>query len=148
LSDIVNAVQIQRGLGSSKLAISSVGGTINMVTKATERSKGGFARFMMGNDSYLKGTVSYDTGVNENGWGFSFLLDYWKSHAKYAKGTRGEGQVYFFSVGKKAGNHNFNFMLTGAPQQHAQNFTKEQDQYDYYGKKYNDNYGFLDGKFL
>lgn len=148
LSDIVNAVQIQRGLGSSKLAISSVGGTINMVTKATERSQGGFARFMMGNDSYLKGTVSYDTGLNENGWGFSFLLDYWRSHRKFAQGTRGEGQVYFFSVGKKAGNHNFNFMLTGAPQQHAQNFTKEQDQYDYFGKKYNANYGFLNGKFL
>src|SRR5690606_26854366 len=37
MSDIANAIQIQRGLGSSKLAISSVGGTVNFVTKATEK---------------------------------------------------------------------------------------------------------------
>src|SRR5690606_30347934 len=30
MSDVANAVQVQRGLGSSKLAISSVGGTVNI----------------------------------------------------------------------------------------------------------------------
>ena len=39
MSDIANFIQIQRGLGSSKLAISSVGGTVNFVTKATEKNK-------------------------------------------------------------------------------------------------------------
>ena len=29
MSDIANVIQIQRGLGASKLAISSVGGTVN-----------------------------------------------------------------------------------------------------------------------
>lgn len=148
LSDIVNAVQLQRGLGSSKLAISSVGGTMNMVTKATARREGGFARFLVGNDSYMKTTVSYDTGVNEKGWGFSFLLDHWQSHRKYAKGTKGEGQVYFFSVGKELGNHNFNLLITGAPQQHSQNFSKTAADYDYFGRKYNGNYGFRNGKYL
>ncbi|HBI39692.1 MAG TPA: TonB-dependent receptor, partial [Tenacibaculum sp.] len=38
--DVANAVQIQRGLGSSKLAISSVGGTVNIVTKSTEKREG------------------------------------------------------------------------------------------------------------
>ena len=37
MADIANAIQIQRGLGSSKLAISSVGGTVNFVTKATAK---------------------------------------------------------------------------------------------------------------
>lgn len=148
LSDIVNVVQMQRGLGSSKLAISSVGGTMNMVTKTTEKREGGFARFIMGNDSYMKGTVSYDTGISENGWGFSFLLDYWRAHQKYANGTFGEGQTYFFSVGKQAGNHNFNLLLTGAPQEHDQNFSKNMDLYERYGRRYNNNYGFRDGKYL
>ena len=40
MSDIANAIQIQRGLGSSKLAISSVGGTINFITKATSMKEG------------------------------------------------------------------------------------------------------------
>lgn len=160
LSDIVNAVQIQRGLGSSKLAISSVGGTVNMVTKATERNQGGSARLLTGNDGYLKGTVSYDTGVNDKGWGFSFLLDYWRADRKYARGTQGEGQNYFFSVGKEAGDHNFNFLITGAPQWHDQNYSKASDTkndfddidntdplniYKQYGRRYNNNYGFRDG---
>ncbi|MFD2434469.1 carboxypeptidase-like regulatory domain-containing protein [Mesonia maritima] len=148
ITDIANAVQVQRGLGSSKLAISSVGGTVNIVTKATNRTEGGFARFLVGNGSYLKGTVSYDTGMNENGWGFSFLLDYWKAHSKYANGTKGEGQNYFFSVGKKAGDHNFNFLFTGAPQWHDQNYSKDRELYDRYGIKYNNNYGFRDGEYL
>lgn len=148
ITDIANVVQIQRGLGSSKLAISSVGGTINMVTKATARHQGGFARFLVGNDSYMKATVSYDTGMNDNGWGFSFLLDYWQAHAKYPNGTRGRGQNYFFSVGKKAGDHNFNLLITGAPQQHDQNFSKSQQLYDRYGRQYNNNYGFYKGNYL
>ncbi len=36
LSDVTSAMQVQRGLGSSKLAISSVGGTINIVTRAAD----------------------------------------------------------------------------------------------------------------
>lgn len=147
MSDIANAVQVQRGLGSSKLAISSVGGTVNIVTKATDKTEGGFARAMVGNGSYLKGTVGYDTGVDDNGWGFSFLLDHWQAHSKYADGTRGQGQNYFFSVGKVLGDHNFNFLLTGAPQWHDQNFSKSQDLYDKYGIKHNNNYGFLNGDY-
>ena len=54
MSDIANAIQIQRGLGSSKLAISSVGGTINFITKATEMRAGGFVKGMVANDNYFK----------------------------------------------------------------------------------------------
>ena len=42
MADVANAVQVQRGLGSSKLAISSVGGTVNIVSKTTDQRKGGF----------------------------------------------------------------------------------------------------------
>lgn len=148
ISDIANMVQVQRGLGSSKLAISSVGGTINIITKAAEKNEGGFVRFIVGNGSYKKGTVSYDTGMNDKGWAFSFLLDYWTADKKYADGTKGAGQNYFFSVGKKAGKHNFNFLITGAPQWHDQNFSKDMALYDRYGRRFNNNYGYLNGEYL
>src|SRR5690606_32319151 len=54
MADIANAIQIQRGLGSSKLAISSVGGTINFITKATDMKQGGFIGGVVGNDAYFK----------------------------------------------------------------------------------------------
>ena len=160
IADVANAIQIQRGLGSSKLAISSVGGTINIVTKATDLEKGGSVRFMTGNNGFMKGTVSYNTGL-KNKWGFSMMVDYWRADAKYARGTQGEGQSYFFSVGYKPNDrHNFNFMIFGAPQKHGQNFAKVMETtynadntintpgYDITGKLGNQNYGHYNGKGL
>jgi hypothetical protein len=148
MADVANAVQVQRGLGSSKLAISSVGGTINIVSKAAERRQGGFARFLMGNDSYIKSTISYDTGL-EDKWAFSFLVDHWQAHRKYAGGTFGQGQSYFFGVGFKPNDtHMLNFLITGAPQYHGQNFSKDLEEYEEFGEKYNPNAGFLNGEQL
>lgn len=147
MSDVANAVQIQRGLGSSKLAISSVGGTINIVSKTTDQAQGGYIRMLGGNDSYFKTTASYNTGVNDKGWAFSFLLDHWQGHRKYAEGTAGQGQNYFFSVGYKASDRSaFNFLITGAPQWHDQNFSKSLESYDEFGIKHNPNSGWYNGE--
>ncbi len=147
MADVANAIQIQRGLGSSKLAISSVGGTVNIVSKTTSRKEGGFVRFMAGNDSYFKGTAAYDSGVNDKGWAFSFLIDHWQGYRKYAIGTEGQGQNYLVSVGYKPNDtHSFNFLLTGAPQRHDQNFSNDLEDFDEYGEKYNGNTGFLNGE--
>lgn len=40
LSDVSQFIQVQRGLGASALGLSSVGGTMNMVTKSTEAQRG------------------------------------------------------------------------------------------------------------
>lgn len=143
IADIASAVQVQRGLGSSKLAISSVGGTVNIVMKAADRNKGGFARFLGGNDSYFKGTLAYDTGMNEKGWAFSILVDYWKAHRKYAEGTFGQGQNYYFAVGYKPNDeHSFNFLVTGAPQSHGQRFSQSDPERFELNPKYNQNWGY------
>lgn len=146
IADIANAIQVQRGLGASKLAISSVGGTTNIVMKAADRNEGGFARFLGANDSYFKGTVSYDTGMSDSGWAFSVLLDYWTAHRKWSRGTYGEGQNYFFAVGYKPNdNHSFNFLLTGAPQLHGQKWSQSRDIIGA-DPKFNQHWGFYDGE--
>ena len=146
MSDVANAVQVQRGLGSSKLAISSVGGTVNIVSRAAGRKEGGFARFMTGNDSYFKGTLSYDSGLKGK-WAYSFLFDHWQAHRKYSDGTAGQGQNYFIGIGYVPNDkHSFNFLLTGAPQWHDQNFSDSLEDYDQYGKRYNANSGFYNGE--
>lgn len=147
MADVANAIQIQRGLGSSKLAISSVGGTVNIISKTTDQREGGFVRFLAGNDSYFKGTASYNTGLSDSGWAFSVLVDHWQAHRKYAIGTAGQGQNYLFSVGYKPNEtHAFNFLITGAPQWHDQNFSNDLEDFEMYGEKYNSNTGFLEGE--
>jgi len=148
MNDIANVVQIQRGLGASKLAISSVGGTVNFVMRSTSKQQGGFAYAGFANDNYLKTTFSYDTGENDNGWSTSFLLTHWQGDG-YAEGTFGQGQTYFFSLGYKMNDkHNFNFLMTGAPQWHDQNFSKSIDTYLEKGRKYNNNYGYYGDRYL
>ena len=68
IADVTTAMQVQRGLGSSKLAISSVGGTINIITKTTDLNEGGNITSSVGNDGYFKNVASYNTGKNENGF--------------------------------------------------------------------------------
>jgi len=154
LSEIATAVQIQRGLGSSKLAISSVGATINVVTKATDMVEGGRLSAMVGNDGYMKYVGSYSTGIGENGWGASILLSHWQGNG-YNDGTQGQGQTYFFSLGyKPSEKHQFNFSVTGAPQWHYQNYTKNLSSYDRDGdgeitneeQRYNSNWGMYKGE--
>ncbi|MEX2349393.1 MAG: TonB-dependent receptor, partial [Flavobacteriaceae bacterium] len=146
MADVANAVQVQRGLGSSKLAISSVGGTVNIVSKAASRTEGGFARLMAGNDSYMKGSFAYDTGLKEK-WAFSFLIDHWQGHKKWANGTEGQGQNYFIGIGYVPNeSHAFNFLVTGAPQFHGQNWTKSLEDYEEFGLKHNPHSGFKDGE--
>lgn len=146
MADIANAIQIQRGLGSSKLAISSVGGTINFITKATEMRQGGFLRAGIGNDNYFKSTVGYSSGLLDNGWGVTAMLSHWQGDG-YNDMTSGQGQNYFVSIGYKPNeDHNFNFLITGAPQWHNQNYAKRISDYATYGKRYNNNWGYLNGE--
>lgn len=151
LSDVTTAIQVQRGLGSSKLAISSVGGTINVLTKSTEKEQGGTVAFGGGNNGYLKTTVSYNTGVNENGFAASVLLGRTAGDG-YIQGTKFEGYNYFIGLGYEASeNSNFQFVLTGAPQVHNQrtssffNVATLEDHLEY-GARYNYNGGTLNGE--
>ena len=115
LSDVTTAMQVQRGLGSSKLAISSVGGTINIITKSTEREEGGTVTVSAGNDGYLKTNVAYNTGKMENGFAASVLLGRTAGDG-YINGTSFEGYNYFIGLGYEPNDrNNFQFMVTGAP---------------------------------
>ena len=146
VTDVANAIQVQRGLGASKLAISSVGGTINIVTKTVDKKEGGFFQTLVANNNYLKTTAYYSTGLNEKGWSFSSLLGHWQGDG-YNHEMKGTGQTYFFSVGYVPNEkHTFNFLVTGAPQNHNQRNRYTIETLLDKGLKYNDQWGLLEGE--
>jgi len=152
LTDVVSAMQVQRGLGSSPLPISSVGGTINIVTKSTELSEGGKISVRTGNDNYLKTVVNYNTGKMDNGSALSLLFSRTAGDG-YVNGTEFEAYSYFFGYGKESddGKSNVQFIVTGAPQIHGHRYRSFYNQallqqYKDFGRKYNYNYGTLDGE--
>lgn len=151
LSDISSGLQIQRGLGASKLAVPSVGGTITVVTKSTEKVEGGSVLATAGNDGYIKTVVGYNTGVNDKGWASSILLGRWQGDG-YVDGTEGEGYTYLFSLGYKLSEkHAFNFTFTGSAQWHNQRTTRLsiRDYQNFGGDdliKFNADWGLKDGE--
>ena len=66
LSDVTRSMQVQRGLGASKVAAPSLGGSINIVTKSTDAKKGGAISYGIGNDGYEKIGFSVSTGLTAN----------------------------------------------------------------------------------
>jgi hypothetical protein len=152
LTDVVSAMQVQRGLGASKLAISSVGGTINVLTKSTDLTKGGKIAATVGNDGYMKTVASYNTGEMENGSALSLLFSRVEGDG-YVNGTMFEGYNYFMGYGWESDDdkHNIQVIVTGAPQVHNQrtsSFYNMADAADYekYGIRYNYNHGYLNGQ--
>ncbi|MDH5412837.1 MAG: TonB-dependent receptor [Flavobacteriaceae bacterium] len=153
LSDVTSAMQVQRGLGSSKLAISSVGGTINVITRTSEQKEGGSVTASMGNDMYQKYSASYSTGLMDSGFSASFLFSRTTGDG-YTDGTKFEGHNYFIGLGQQLNDdHSLMFTFTGAPQWHNQHSRAiEIWRYQEYGsveepnRRFNDAFGYLNGE--
>jgi len=121
LTDVASGIQLQRGLGASRLAVPSVGGTVSIFTKAAEAKSGSSIQQSFGNDGYTKTTVAHSTGLNDNGWATSVLLSKWSGDG-YIYNTSGEGYTYFFALGyaPEESAHSVNFSFLGAGQWHHQ----------------------------
>lgn len=73
LNSVTRQMQVQRGLGASKLAVSSIGGTINMITKPSETREGGRVEYQMSNGTWNNSLrFTYNSGQLDKGWAFSF----------------------------------------------------------------------------
>ncbi|WP_454048065.1 TonB-dependent receptor [Chryseobacterium sp. Marseille-Q8038] len=120
LSDVTSTLQVQRGLGSSKLAIASVGGTMNFITKSADMKRGGVIRLGVGNNDYLKTSFAYNTGKSKDGISASFLMSR-QAGGTYIENTDYESYAYFFALGYEINKkHNLQFSITSAPQWHDQ----------------------------
>ena len=121
LTDVASGIQIQRGLGASKLAVPSVGGTVSIFTKAADKKEGGALIQSAGNDGYYKTSAVYNTGKSSSGWASSFLLSRWMGDG-YINNTSGEGYNYFAAVGyaPEGSDHSLNLTFLGAGQWHHQ----------------------------
>src|SRR5690606_36449433 len=103
-----------------KLAVSSVGGTINIITNAAEMRRGGAVSVGVGNDGYQKYGRVLSTGLGEKGWAFTLQGTHTRGDG-YADGTMFRGWSYFASVAKQFNNkHALHFTILGAPQWHNQ----------------------------
>lgn len=147
LSDVTRFVQIQRGLGASKLAISSVGGTKNIITRTTDQKKSAIASIMYGNNNFMKARLTLSSGKLKGDWSFAASGSYTRGEG-YVPGTWIDAWSYFASITKAFGdNHQLVLTAVGAPQSHGQrSFNEQVYLYDSLGQYYNGDMGFSNGQ--
>ena len=124
LDVMTKTIQVQRGLGASKLAIPAVGGTMNILTKGIDSKKGLKFSQDVGNNGYLKSTIGYNSGKLKNGWGYSLAASY-KENNGWVDQTWSQGTFYYLKIQKKIKNHRLSFTAFGAPQSHGQRSYKK-----------------------
>lgn len=151
LSDVTRSQQTQRGLGATKVAVPSIGGTINIQTKTTDYIKGGSVFSGIGNDGYKKTSMSYSTGLTDDKWSVS-LSAAKTSGQMWAQGTQFVGYNYFFNVSKVlSAKHTISLTGFGAPQRHGQRQNRQtisfyKDAPD--GLKTNNDFGYKNGQVI
>ena len=149
LSDVTRFMQVQRGLGASKVAVPSIGGTINIVTKSTDAEEGGSAFYSLGNDGYEKIAATVSTGMMDNGWAATVSGARTTGNG-YVDGTEFSGFSYFVNIAKELGeDHELSFTAFGAQQRHGQR--QNAQPMDIYrlsesGTRFNADWGYLDGQ--
>lgn len=119
LEAITQTIQVQRGLGASKLALPAVGGTMNIITKSVDSKRGGSVAQTVGSDGYLKTSFGYNTGKLKNGWGATVAAAY-KRGDGYVDFNWTEGWFFYAKVEKRIQNHILSLTGSGAKQQHGQ----------------------------
>ncbi|HEY0244854.1 MAG TPA: TonB-dependent receptor, partial [Mucilaginibacter sp.] len=120
LVDVSTSIQVQRGLGASKIIVPSFGGTINITTRNTDAEKGGYISQTIGSDGYEKTAVLISSGLNKNGWATTFQGARVSGNG-YANGLNFLGYNYFFNLSKVLSpNQTISFNVFGATQTHGQ----------------------------
>jgi outer membrane receptor protein involved in Fe transport len=120
LSDVTSTMQVQRGLGASKLAVASVGGSINIVTNAAEFKKGAKVSTSIGNDGFQKYGVMLSSGLQDNGFAATAQFTHTRGDG-YIDRTSFRAYSYFLSLSQTFNDkHTLALSAVGAPQWHHQ----------------------------
>ncbi len=129
--DLLTAsIQVQRGLSASKLALPSIGGTINMITMGIDQKQTTTIRQEFGSGNFTRTSVMHNTGKFGDDWGLTLAASYKKGDG-IVDATPTEGLFYYFKVEKLLGKHRLALTGFGAPQRHGQrSFKQEVGQFD------------------
>jgi len=149
LSDVTAAMQVQRGLGASKVAVPSIGGTINILSKTSDIKKGGNVMASTGNDGYQKYGFTLSTGLMDND--IAATVSFARTTGEgYVDGTQFKGYNYFVNFTKNINdNHKLSFTTFGAPQRHGQRqnmSTIAAYRNSESGNRFNPDWGYKDGQ--
>lgn len=125
VGDATSSIQMQRGLSAVNLATPSIGGTMNIITDPTANTRQVMAKQEVGNDGFLKSTVSLSTGLINNKYAFT-VSGVRKTGDGYYDGTWTDAWAYYGAAAWNISDkQRLDFYAVGAPQRHGQNLYRQ-----------------------
>lgn len=120
LSEITQKVQVQRGLGASRLALPAVGGVMNIITSPIDQEKSLVVRNDLGTNNYRNLQIAYNSGLIKNKFGFTLAGGYTGGDG-YIDQTWQKTWSYFAKMSYKINSKSMIMLsLNGAPQSRGQ----------------------------
>lgn len=134
----------------STFTYGSIGGAENINMRAGSYAAGTKATLTYTNRIYyLRGMVTYATGLKPNGWAFTASLGGRYSNEGNVDGTFYRNFSYALSAEKQwnGGKHSLSLVTFGSPVARGQQSASYREVYDLLGNNlYNPNWGYQDGK--
>lgn len=126
LDAVTRSMQVQRGLGASKLALPSVGGTINILTNGIRDRSELSVKQEFANNQFYRTSLMFNSGRLKGGWGISLAGSY-KQGNGWVTGNDVQAGFYYAKIEKmfKEGKHLLSLSVFGSPQQHGQRFSQQ-----------------------
>jgi len=119
LDNLTTGVQVQRGLGASKLAIPSIGGSMNILTSGIDSKRFITLKQEVGNNYNLRTGLTFSSGKLKSGWAISGAFSFRKNDG-WVDQLSSKMFFYYFKAEKRLGKHLISASAFGAPQTSAQ----------------------------
>lgn len=115
---VTQTMQVQRGLGASKLALPAIGGTVNIVTSGIESSRKTSVKQEFGSFGFSRTSIGHTSGRLDGGWGYTMAGSF-QNRQGYFQQDYNRAFFYYVKVQKALGNHTLSLSATGSPSQNA-----------------------------
>lgn len=148
LNDVLRNQELSSNVGPSNYTFGGILGATNMNTRASEYRKGGRLTYSSSNRSYANRLIaSYATGLINGGWAIAAAVGKRWGEEGYQEATFYNSNSFFASIEKKVdAHHSFNFTAIYSPNRRGKSSPNTQEVYDLKGIKYNEYWGYQDGK--
>lgn len=148
LNDVLRNQEFRSGLTPSDVTFGGLLGSKNMNTRASEQRPGTRVSYSSSNRSYQhRFMATHSTGTLKNGWAFTFSGSRRAGNEGFNDATSYNAYSFFTSIDKKiSDNSSLSFTGIFTPNRRGKSSPNTQEVYDLKGIKYNDYWGFLNGK--
>ncbi|WNH13781.1 carboxypeptidase-like regulatory domain-containing protein [Thalassobellus suaedae] len=148
MNDVLRNQELTSGLTPSSYNFGGILGTTNINTRASQMKSGGRITYSSSNRSYSNRLMAtYASSLLKSGWAYTLSLGRRWGNEGYQDATLYDSNSLFASAEKKFNEkHSLSFTGIYAPNKRGKSSANTQEVYDLKGIKYNEYWGYQDGK--